>query len=399
MIVESGEACPLPQDPMLAEMASALSDGGQWGWVLDADWRLVYMSDELRLSFGGSVEMVSTLLGEFFFGAALVGLRLTERFGPNSQDSWRAILSGVGGLVLHDLSGSRDELRAVVHPVLQEVVAELSPEDAAVVSWASRGGGIRGNYMVQHTAIRIRDTAGGLRGTVLMAKPGAGMNVLGTMAFEADPQHLERQQQVAGASRRPAAILFGDLEGSSALSRRLSTAGYFMLGRRIVRAADRCVVDAGGLPGRHVGDGVVAFFPVELFESESAAARGCISAARGLRVAMLEVASGSELAAEDVVMRFGLHWGSTLYMGRITTPARSEINALGDEVNEAARIEACATGGRVLASKPLIERLEIDDAEVLGIDPESVSYSQLSQLDTATEKARRDAPAIAVCEL
>ncbi len=65
----------------------------------------------------------------------------------------------------------------------------------------------------------------------------------------------------AKAGRRPAAILFAELESSSALARRLSTASYFALGRRMARAADGCVIDAGGLVGRHVGDGVVAFFP------------------------------------------------------------------------------------------------------------------------------------------
>jgi hypothetical protein len=44
----------------------------------------------------------------------------------------------------------------------------------------------------------------------------------------------------------------------------------------------------------------------------------------------------------DVVLRFGLHWGSTVYVGQITTSARSEVTGLG-EVNEAARIEACAS--------------------------------------------------------
>ena len=50
-------------------------------------------------------------------------------------------------------------------------------------------------------------------------------------------------------------------------------------------------------------------------------------------------------------MRFGLHWGSTLYVGAITTEGRFEVTALGDQVNEAARIEACASGGRALASR------------------------------------------------
>ena len=72
---------------------------------------------------------------------------------------------------------------------------------------------------------------------------------------------------------------------------------------------------------------------------------------------------------------------------------------MGDEVNEAARIEACAAGGRALASKTLVERLDDGDAAALGIDPDRMSYRILGELPTASEKARRDAPAIAVCEL
>ena len=98
-------------------------------------------------------------------------------------------------------------------------------------------------------------------------------------------------------------------------------------------------------------------------------------------------------------MRFGLHWGSTLYVGNITTAGRGEVTALGDEVNEAARIEACASGGRALASKELIERLEADDAAAIGLDPDRITYTALAELNSATEKARRDAPAIAVCDV
>jgi hypothetical protein len=71
----------------------------------------------------------------------------------------------------------------------------------------------------------------------------------------------------------------------------------------------------------------------------------------------------------------------------------------GDEVNEAARIEACATGGRILASKALIDRLDDADAIAVGLDRDHTTYTQLADLATATHKARRDAPAIAVCEL
>ncbi len=103
--------------------------------------------------------------------------------------------------------------------------------------------------------------------------------------------------------------------------------------------------------------------------------------------------------AEQLVMRFGLHWGSTIYMGNIGTLARSEVTALGDEVNEAARIEACATGGRLLASKPLVERLQPNDAASLDLDVDRLVYTQLSELTTATDKDDTDAPTIAVCEV
>jgi hypothetical protein len=47
----------------------------------------------------------------------------------------------------------------------------------------------------------------------------------------------------------------------------------------------------------------------------------------------------------------------------------------------------------------LIERLSPEDAESLEIEPDRMQYELLAELSTATEKARRDAPSIAVCEL
>ncbi len=81
---------------------------------------------------------------------------------------------------------------------------------------------------------------------------------------------------------------------------------------------------------------------------------------------MVTIAERSGLTPDDTVLRFGLRWGATLYVGLIKSVARSEVTALGDEVNEAARIEASASGGRALASKALIERLNRADARALG---------------------------------
>jgi len=53
----------------------------------------------------------------------------------------------------------------------------------------------------------------------------------------------------------------------------------------------------------------------------------------------------------------------------------------------------------MLASKSLVERLDAADAATLGIDTLRTAYTPLAGLTTATEKARRDAPSVAVCEV
>jgi class 3 adenylate cyclase len=393
-----GEPYELPSDPDLHTVARALRDGGFWGYVVDERWNLLYVSDDLRITFGGGM-MVDFLIGQFMWNEASVTNTFDFRMGTNSLEHAQFQLRHVGGFVLQDTPGGKEELKAKVHPELRGVVDDLVASDVAANFFLGAGMALTDNVGVPEMLMRIRRSDGSLAGTMMVSKPAAGAAILGAMTSLGDLRHFERMQRVAKASRRTAAILFADLEGSSQLSRRLSTANYFSLGRRLVTAADHCVIEAGGLVGRHVGDGVGAFFLTETSGSESAAARACVEAARNLRAAVANVAERSGLDPGEVSLRFGLHWGSTLYVGQIATGGRTEVTALGDQVNEAARIEACATGGRALASKELIERLDASDASDLGIDPQKMLYTPLSDLSTATEKARRDAPAIAVCEV
>lgn len=396
------ETCPLPDDPLLAAWATALNEAGQWAEIFDSEWRFVYMTDDARLIYGGRVELADVPLGFFSWGPEATDIRMQWGGGQFPLEILRRGFAAFGPWMLAQMSGGREALRDIVDPRLADLVDELSPVDPPPVRTTLFHGlytGAGAGVDILSTFIDVRNDSGLLMGTVVINKPAVGMALLTRITAMGDMRHFERMESMAKPGRRPAAILFADLESSSPLSRRLSTASYFSLGRRMARAADQCVIDAGGLVGRHVGDGVVAVFLAEAAGSESAAARSCIQAARGLREAMVDVAARSEVAVEELTMRFGLHWGSTLYVGQITTSGRAEVTALGDEVNEGARIEACATGGRALASKALIERLESEDAAALGLDPDRVTYTPLADLPTATEKARRDAPAIAVCEV
>ena len=399
MLSELAGSYPLPDDPALADAATTLRDSGSWGLIVDHRWHLLYVSDELRLTFGGGGQLAQFPIGQHYFGPELQTESRLWRFGSNTLPLFRTLFAGFGPFLLADTPGGRDKLRELVDPAFHDMIYDLSPSDRAAIAVDAAGMALHEAVGVRMMLIRIRDSNGCLAGTMMISKPAAGMSVISSMTSLGDLRHFENMRLMASAARRPAAILFADLEGSSQLARRLPTSTYFALGRRLVRVADQCIIDNGGLVGRHVGDGVVAFFVAETIGSESAAAHACIAAARALRSAVDDVAVRSELQPEDVVLRFGLHWGSTLYVGSITTAGRSEVTALGDEVNEAARIEACATGGRALASKDLIERLDRADAVSLEIDPDRVTYTALTDLPSATDKAIRDARAIAVCDV
>ena len=166
---------------------------------------------------------------------------------------------------------------------------------------------------------------------------------------------------------------------------------------------DEIVVERDGLIGKHVGDGVTGFFLADDHGSRSTAARVAIEAARDIagladRVAK-STAAGRLLGPDQWRINIGIHWGSTLYIGQMATGGRLEVAALGDEFNEALRIQMTADDGAALASKALIERLDAEDAEALGLEPERMTYRTVAELPTASAKAIRDAGTVAVTDV
>jgi len=401
----------LPDHPILAAWASALNDTGNFAEILDTNWRYVFVTDELSVT-RQALGLPAIPIGAHLLSAEGVQAELGGSWpSPEVRRAW---FLTAGRYVLASTPGGREELRRLVHPEFADLVDELQSLDHPVVAVlaplreraaafgvaaGSTASGANADMPATAFTFPIEESHEHVVGFCAVIKPAAGMSLLAAATARADLVHLERMRVVERPDRRPGAILMADLESSTLLSRRLSTAQYFALIRRLIRAADHCIINAGGVVGRHAGDGVVALFLDETTGSESAAASACITAARTLRDALVDIAARSSLSEAELSMRFGLHWGATLYMGRILTEGRSEVTALGDEMNEAARIEACATGGRMFASKTVIERLNHADANSLGLDTNHMTYTPLTDLSTATDKARRDAPSIAVCEL
>ena len=385
----------LPEHPELREIAQSIEQFGIAAEILDSSFRCVFISTEASQILGLSASDID----------ALYGVSVIVRNIESDIDVMRATPEGAVVWWRHNVPIMRHYLETgtrefdEVFTAASENAARVTPVDVAPRAWHDTqefpenlrfrrynlGDG-------QHLHVRINDDTGRFIGVLWLWRGTLRDSVLWRLG-RGDPGLFERMDRVVEPGRRPAGILFADLEASGDLSRRLSSRGYFDLIRDLTDLIDSAVITRSGIIGKHAGDGGSALFLTEDFAgSESSAARATIDAARAIRD------GADQLGTDDVSVKLniGVHWGATLMVGQVATRGRLEVTALGDQMNEGARIEAAAKGGAILASKDIIERLHPADAQATGIDSDAIAYTPLGELDGASDKAIRDAGAIPV---
>ena len=382
----------LPQP--LDDVAGNLEDTGWAAEVCDPDWRLVYVTSQLREILGSKND------AELAIGRHILEVRGTPFWqsiiDPDRSGQW--VAENVPQMLADDPS-VRDRLLTMVKPHVRPIVETAEP--APVGTWTSviRLRSVGASLgLIRYFGVRARRPDGTPAATLYIYGSNLPAGLL-AMVTRGRLTHFERMARLVEPGRRAAAILFADIQASGTLSRRLPSSTYFDFIRAFSTASDEATIDGGGIVGDHAGDGMTAFFVVDDFGSASRAVRAAIEVGRRLQAGITRAGSAVGLAQDEVRLRVGAHWGGTLYMGQVITGGRLEVTALGDEVNECARMEQTATGGALLASKALIERLDPDDAAAVGIEPSRMAYRALGDLDAADEKTIRDAGLIAVTRI
>ncbi len=390
----------LPEDPRLAEVARQLAQTGWGAELYDAGWRVVWVSDELKDVIG---EHCEEKLG---YGRHVLEAQQSDVWRRSVTEQTRPWHAERIAHYMHDTPGGKQAIEEMAPPELSELLDGLEPA-APPATWsyelelAQSGSGPP--LRIAGVAARLSDADGEFIGTMTVYGPALSPSIV-SMLVRGDEQMFERMARLVEPGRRQAAVLFADLEASAALSRRLPSAAYFNLVRELTTAIDELVLAGKGIVGKHAGDGVTAFFLADELGSASTAARSAIEAARGIAAAAVTAAQSADggaglIADGDCPVNVAINWGPALYMGQVVTGGRLEVTALGDEVNECARIQQSASGGEVLASKGLVEQLADEDAQTLSIDADAIPYETVAQLAGATEKALRDAGGIAVTRL
>jgi class 3 adenylate cyclase len=387
-------------DPRLAAIAESL-EGTRWGAELwDAQWRLAWVSPEAKRLLR---EEDDHTLG---VGRHIVDVRWSEPWYSSVDEASRTeLLAKELPHIAADTPGGAERVREMVKNVTGQAAPPFETAPPPPM-WARRIRlTIEGQppFPVQFVANRVIAADGTFVGTAFVygSTLPARLVALVTRGNEA---MFERMADLVEPGRRSAAVLFADMQASGPLSRRLPSAAYFELISSLTGQMDGAVIRNSGIVGKHAGDGVTAFFLLDEFSSASECAAAAIQAAHEVRRTACRVAD--DLATRtglfevaDCAINIGLHWGSTLFMGQVVTGGRLEVTALGDEVNEGARIQQAARDGAVLASKALVERLSVEDGRRIGVDPEEVVYTTVAELPGADAKAMRDAGTLPVTEL
>jgi class 3 adenylate cyclase len=375
------------RDERLDWIVNGLESTGWAAELCDADWRLIWVSPQTRALIGNPDE------SELGIGEHVLESR---KRGPwqrmvsiEAQKQW--IELNVPQMLVDDPDAT-ERLKEMTLPELREAVDACEPAEIPIWTWLTQTTGVEPSVrQVRNFGLRVRTRDGEPFATVYMYGANLPATLLALVA-QGDRAMFERMARLTEPGRREAAVLFADIQASGELSRHLSSAAYFKLVHELFTKLDGIVIDANGIVGKHAGDGLSAFFLADDCDAKEGPTGAAVDAAIALVRAARDTGDG-------VTLNVGVHWGGALYMGQVVTGGRLEVTALGDEVNECARIQESARDGIVLASKPLIERLDPDHAQRVGIDPDTASYVTVAELPGAPDKAKRDAGAIPVTEV
>jgi adenylate cyclase len=160
-------------------------------------------------------------------------------------------------------------------------------------------------------------------------------------------------------------MLFADIRGSTALSERMSPTEFGQLINRFYTGSTKLITDEDGLVEKLAGDAVAAFW--------GAGFAGPDFVGRTMKVAR-NIAR--LMARQEIPVGIGVHSGVAYFGAMGTADGLTDITALGDEVNTAARLASMAMAGEVIASEQALQAAGIDGS---GLEARSLELKGIRE--------------------
>ena len=148
-------------------------------------------------------------------------------------------------------------------------------------------------------------------------------------------------------------MLFIDVRGSTALSEKMSPTEFSQLINRFYKEATKIIIDEDGLVEKLAGDSVAAFW--------GAGFAGPDYVARTLKVAQNLLRA---MERQNIPVGVGVHSGVAYFGAMGAADGLTEISAIGEEVNLAARLASKASPGEIIVSEQALNAAKIDGSKL-----------------------------------
>ncbi len=148
-------------------------------------------------------------------------------------------------------------------------------------------------------------------------------------------------------------MLFADVRGSTALSTQMSVTEFSRLINGFYTESTKIISEEDGLVEKLAGDEVAAFW--------GAGFAGPDYAARTLRVAEN---LASRLAQHKIPVGIGVHTGIAYFGAVGSADGLTNMTAIGDEVNTAARLASKAATGEIIVSEQALRQAGMDGSQL-----------------------------------
>jgi adenylate cyclase len=164
----------------------------------------------------------------------------------------------------------------------------------------------------------------------------------------ANPQALS-----LGGTNQQVTTLFSDLRGFTGMAENLSPEIVVQILNGYFSDLTPLIFQHNGMLDKYIGDGLMALFGVPY--PTATAARDAVSAAVAMQRAMVKINRQLQAGGlPEIAMGIGINTGSVT-VGYIGSEQRTDYTAIGDAVNQAARLEKHAEAGQILISQSTFE--------------------------------------------
>jgi adenylate cyclase len=175
----------------------------------------------------------------------------------------------------------------------------------------------------------------------------------------------EASRRFPGGAEVEMSMLFADVRGSTALSEKMSPSEFSRLINRFYTGATKLIIEEDGLVEKLAGDSVAAFWGAGFAGPDYV--RRTVKVAQKLSRAMEQ---------QGIPVGIGVHSGVAYFGAMGAADGLTEISAIGDEVNTAARLASKASAGEIIVSEGALMAAGIDGS---GLESRSLELKGISE--------------------